>query len=75
MHGDVAEAAYHHAPFVFAVPFLLYMYVVWSLNATFGFRLPQLRVSTTSILVFMGVWGVFSVVSNLPWAPFTSLYV
>ncbi|MBT8224360.1 MAG: DUF2752 domain-containing protein [Dactylosporangium sp.] len=75
LHGDIAEAARHHAPFVFIVPFLLYMYVVWALNTAFGLRLPQLQLSTKSIMIFMAVWGVFSVLRNLPWAPFTALYI
>lgn len=75
IHGDLADAARHHAIFVFAVPFMAYMYVVWMLNTLFGLRLPQLRLSTRSIMLLMAAWGVFSVVRNLPWEPFTFLYV
>lgn len=75
LHGDVADAARHHALFVMVVPFLLYMYVAWSLNAAFGWRIPQLRLSPTALMLFLGAWTVFSVVRNLPWSPFTWLYV
>ncbi|GAB1693864.1 DUF2752 domain-containing protein [Krasilnikovia sp. M28-CT-15] len=75
LHGDLPAAARHHALFVFAVPFLLYMYVAWAGRRLFGWRLPQLRLSPTVLGVFIAVWGVFSVLRNLPWAPFTSLYV
>ena len=75
MHGDIAEAARHHALLVFAAPFLAYMYVAWALRTTFGWRIPQLRLSTKSIMFFMAVWSVFSVARNLPWAPFTWFYV
>ena len=30
LHGDIPAAARHHALFVFAVPFLLYMYFAWA---------------------------------------------
>jgi Protein of unknown function (DUF2752) len=75
MHGDIAEAARYHAPMVFAAPFLAYMFVAWALQTAFGWRVPQLRVSTRSIMLFMAAWSIFSVARNLPWAPFTSLYV
>ena len=41
----------------------------------FGWRLPQLRLSPVAIGGFLAVWLVFSVLRNLPWAPFTALYV
>ncbi|GAB1642445.1 DUF2752 domain-containing protein [Krasilnikovia sp. MM14-A1259] len=75
LHGDLPAAARHHAVFVFAVPFLLYMYVAWAGRRLFGWQLPQLQLSPTVLGVFIAVWGVFSVLRNLPWAPFTSLYV
>ena len=70
LHGDVPAAARHHALFVFAVPFLLYLYVAWAGRRVFGWRLPELRLSGLTLAIFMGVWGVWSVLRNLPWAPF-----
>jgi len=75
LHGDVPAAARHHALFVFAVPFLLYMYVAWAGRRVFGWKLPQLVLSPKVIGTFLAVWGVWSVLRNLPWAPFTWFYV
>jgi hypothetical protein len=75
LHGDLPAAARHHAIFVFAVPFLLYMYVSWAGNRVFGWRLRPLRLSPGAIGAFLAVWGVWSVLRNLPWAPFTWFFV
>ena len=75
LHGDLAAAARHHLLFVFAVPFLIYLYVAWAAKAAFGKQLPALRISPLTIGVFLGAWFVFSVLRNLPWAPFTWFYV
>jgi hypothetical protein len=37
--------------------------------------IPQLRLPNTLIVGFLAAWIVFSVARNLPWAPFTWLYV
>jgi hypothetical protein len=75
LHGNLSAAARHHAVFVFAVPFLLWMYVAWAGKRLFGWNLPQLKLSPRAIGLFLAVWGVWSVARNLPWSPFTSLYV
>jgi hypothetical protein len=75
LHGDVPAAARHHALFVFVVPFLLYMYVAWAGRRLFGWKVPQLTLSPGVIGLFIAAWGVFSVLRNLPWAPFTAFYV
>jgi len=75
LHGNVPAAARHHAVFVFAVPFLLYMYVAWSVSLIFKRRIPMLTLSPKALSVFLGVWFGWSVLRNLPWAPFTWLYV
>ncbi len=75
LHGDLPAAARHHLVFVFAVPFLIYAYLVWAGRQMFGWRLPQPRVTPTMIGVFLGGWLIFSVLRNLPWAPFDWLYV
>ena len=41
----------------------------------FNWKLPAFRPSPRAISVFLGVWLAFSVLRNLPWAPFTWLYV
>jgi hypothetical protein len=76
LHGDIAAGARHHLPLVFATPFLIYMYVAWALNVVMKREvLPMLRLSNTVLAGFLGAWIVFSIVRNLPWAPFTWLYV
>ncbi|MEU4561740.1 DUF2752 domain-containing protein [Actinoplanes sp. NPDC023936] len=75
LHGDLPAAARHHAMFVFAVPFLLYLYVAWAGRRLFELRLPQLTISPAVMITFMAVWGVWSILRNLPWAPFTAFYV
>jgi hypothetical protein len=75
LHGNLPAAARHHLLFVFAVPFLIYMYVAWAGRRTFGTRLPSLRLPPLAIGLFLGAWLVFSVARNLPWEPFTWLYV
>ncbi|MET7964298.1 DUF2752 domain-containing protein [Micromonospora zamorensis] len=75
LHADLPAAARHHFLFVFALPFLAYLFVAWAGNQAFGWRLPELRLSSKVIVGFMGAWLAFSVLRNLPWAPFTSLYV
>ncbi|KXK61343.1 hypothetical protein AWW66_14065 [Micromonospora rosaria] len=75
LHADIPAAARHHFLFVFALPFLAYLFVAWAGREAFGWRLPELRISPKMIGGFLGVWLAFSVARNLPWAPFTSLYV
>jgi hypothetical protein len=75
LHGNFPAAARHHALFIFALPFLLYLYVAWSVRLIFKRQLPQLRFSPLVVGAFLGAWLVFSIARNLPWAPFTWLYV
>jgi hypothetical protein len=75
LHADLPAAARHHLVFVFAVPFLLWMYVAWAGRRVFGWRIPQLDLSPMTLGVFLGVWGLWSVLRNLPWEPFTWFFV
>jgi hypothetical protein len=76
LHGNLPQAARNHALFVFAVPFLLYLYVGWVAKLVLKRDvLPALRLSPLTVAGFLGVWFVFSVLRNLPWAPFTWFYV
>ncbi|CAM3209039.1 DUF2752 domain-containing protein [Stackebrandtia soli] len=75
---QLPEAAHNHAIAVFAAPFLLYLYARWSLRRVFPnvrWRLPRLRITPTLATNFLIVWAVFWVARNLPFAPFTSLFV
>ncbi|MFI6759533.1 DUF2752 domain-containing protein [Micromonospora sp. NPDC050417] len=75
LHGDLPAAARHHILFVFAVPFVVYLYLAWASKQLFGWRLPRLTVGPMTIGIFLGAWMAFSVLRNLPWAPFTWFYV
>jgi hypothetical protein len=75
MHGNLAGAARSHLLAVFAAPYLVYMYVAWATGQMFQWKLPVLRITPKAISIFLAVWAVFSVARNLPWAPFTWLYV
>jgi hypothetical protein len=75
LHGDLPAAARHHAVLLFVVPFIAYLYVAWAGKAWFGWRLPSWEPSSKSLLWFLGAWGVFSVLRNLPWEPFTWFFV
>jgi hypothetical protein len=75
LNGNLPAAARHHALFIFALPFLIYLYVAWAGQQIFNRRLPQLRISPTMIGVFLGVWLGFSILRNLPWTPFTWFFV
>lgn len=75
MHGDLPAAARHHLLFVFSVPFVVYLYLAWAGKVAFGWKLPQLRVGPKAVGVFLGAWGLFMVLRNLPWEPFTYFYV
>ncbi|GAB7043215.1 MULTISPECIES: DUF2752 domain-containing protein [Catenuloplanes] len=75
MHGDIPAAARHHAVLLFAVPFVAYLYVAWAGKALFGWRLPSWEPSSRSLIWFLAAWAAFSVLRNLPWAPFTWFFV
>jgi Protein of unknown function (DUF2752) len=76
LHGNLPAAARSHIMAVFAAPFLVYMYLSWSTGLVWkSKRLPMLRLSPLAISLFLIAWGVFSVLRNLPWAPFTWLFV
>jgi hypothetical protein len=75
MHGDILGAARSHLILVFALPYLVYMYVAWAGGLVFHRRVPAWRPSAKTISMFLGVWLAFSILRNLPWAPFTWFYV
>ncbi|MFV2010130.1 MULTISPECIES: DUF2752 domain-containing protein [unclassified Micromonospora] len=75
LNGDLGAAARHHLLVVFAVPFLLYVYLAWVGQQLFRWRLPQLSFSPTTVGWSLGVWLAFAVLRNLPWEPFSWFYV
>lgn len=75
IQGNLPAAARHHLVFVFAVPFLVYLYAAWAGKLVFGWRLPVLRPGPRTISALISVLVAFAVLRNLPWAPFTWFYV
>jgi hypothetical protein len=75
LHGNVPEAARHHVMAVFAAPFLVWLYVAWSVKHIWGKKLPVPNITAKTLSIYLAVWAVFMVARNLPFAPFTSLYV
>lgn len=75
LQGNLPAAARHHLVFVFAVPFLAYAYLAWAGNRVFRWRLPQLMPGPLAMGLFTAAAGVFAVLRNLPWEPFTWFYV
>jgi hypothetical protein len=75
LNANLPAAARHHAVAVFAAPFLLWLYVSWAGRRVFGWRLPSFSLTPRLLTVFLSVWGVFSVLRNLPWPPFTWFFV
>jgi hypothetical protein len=75
---NLPEAARNHAIAVFAAPFLAYLYLSWALRRVFPsvtWRLPQFRVTASMASMFLIACGGYWVIRNLPFAPFTLLYV
>jgi len=75
---NLPEAARNHALAVFAAPFLAYLYISWALRRVFPsvtWRLPQFRLTASMASMFLIAWGAYWVIRNLPFAPFTLLYV
>jgi hypothetical protein len=76
LHGNIPAAARSHIMAVFAAPFLVYMYIAWATNLISPrFKLPYLKISPKMISIFLAAWGVFTILRNLPWAPFTWFFV
>jgi hypothetical protein len=75
LHGNVPAAARSHIIAVFAAPFMVYMYIAWTANRVFHRRLPYLNISPRTVAIFIGVWFAFTILRNLPWAPFTWMFV
>jgi hypothetical protein len=75
LHGDIPAAARSHIFAVFATPYLVYLFVAWSGRLMFGWNMPYLRITPKVLSYFLAAWGVFTVARNLPWPPFTWMYV
>lgn len=79
LHGDLGSALQYNAPVLVGGLVVGYLWIAWVLQR-FGFvRLPRPRLGPRArrlllpVLVTLAV--AFAVVRNLPWEPFTALYV
>jgi len=75
LQGNLPQAARHHAAALVMVPVVLWVYLAWAVRRTTGRDLPMGRPPLLLWAAFGAFWVVLSVVRNLPWAPFTSLWV
>ncbi|MGH8877478.1 MAG: DUF2752 domain-containing protein [Stackebrandtia sp.] len=78
LHGNIPEAARNHVIALFAAPFLVWLYLTWAGRRIFPKlrdRVPQFRITAVHASWFLGAWAAFWVIRNIPFAPFTSLYV
>lgn len=75
LHGNIPQAARHHAVAVFAAPFLVWAYFAWAIARITGRQIPAPQLSARAVSIFLGVWAAFMVLRNLPWAPFTWFFV
>jgi hypothetical protein len=75
LHGNVTEAARHHLVAFLAVPVLAYAFLVWGAQRVFARRLPRVRIPPLAWSLYLGAWGVYAVLRNLPWPPFSYFFV
>jgi hypothetical protein len=75
MHGNLPEAVRHHAMAVLAAPFLIWLYVAYSVRKMTGRALPMPSLGGRTMALFVGAWAVFWIARNIPIAPFTLFYV
>lgn len=75
LHGDVAGAARYNALGLVAVVLLVWAFGAWTYGRIVGRRIvswQHQRWAAAIALVLVGVWFV---IRNLPFPPFTALYV
>jgi hypothetical protein len=75
LHGDVGQAARHHLIAFIAIPVLVYYFTVWASRRWFSVRLPTWRMPSKVWVGYLAVWLVYSVLRNLPFAPFDYFFV
>lgn len=75
LHGDVSAALHYNALVVIFIPFFLWTWTAWMRGRWSGRRPPtweQWRWSPMVAVVAIAAW---SVLRNIPFAPFDALYV
>jgi len=75
MHGDVAAAARFNALGLLAVVLLVWAYAAWTYGRATGRRVRGWQHQRWSAMVALLLVGAWFVVRNLPFPPFSALYV
>jgi len=73
--GDIGSAARYNIVTLLMVPVLVWMWLTWT-QRRLGYRaLPIWRPSGRMLWIGLVLWMLYSVLRNLPWAPFSALNV
>lgn len=75
MHGDMLAAARFNALALVALVLLVFAFATWTYGRIVGRRIANWQNYRWSAVVTMVVVSAWFVVRNLPFAPFTGLYV
>ncbi|BBZ73248.1 DUF2752 domain-containing protein [Mycobacterium paraseoulense] len=75
MHGNVMAAARFNALGLAAVVLLVWAYLAWTYGRVAGRRVRSWQHGRWAAVVTLGLVAVWFAVRNIPFAPFTALYV
>ena len=75
MHGDLSAAARFNALGLVAVVLLIWTYCVWTYGRVTGQRIRGWQRNRWASVVTLSLVAAWLVMRNLPFAPFTGLYV
>jgi len=75
MHGNLVAAVRYNALGLVAVGLLVWAYVAWTYGRVVGRRITSWQHHRWSAVVALWVVMAWFVVRNIPFAPFTALYV
>jgi Protein of unknown function (DUF2752) len=75
MHGNLSAAVRFNALGVAALALLAWAYLAWTYGRITGRRIPSWQHHRWSAVLTLALVSVWFVVRNIPFAPFTGLYV
>ena len=75
LHGDLWQAVKFNALGVVATLLVTWAYLAWTYGRVRGRRIGSWQHNRWAPLVTLVLWGVWFVVRNLPFAPFSALFV
>lgn len=75
MHGNVWAAVRFNALGLVAVVLLVWAYLAWTYGRVVGRRITSWQHSRWGAMVALVLWVAWLVLRNLPFAPFTALFV